>query len=182
VEQVFRRNRHNGLRRPGYLDHTNHRNKEFRFGDRDLIRMWADENAPTFEFLIENGVIFNDVSPAIVNGGTVPRLFVAKPFSDNLDETIYGSPGCGLVRHLQASANAKGVAFLLRHKMTRILRESPSAGRVLGITATFDGKDVNIQARRGVIIATGGHCQCGVPQNVRSQADRGIPNGWRAVD
>ena len=34
---------------------------------------------------------------------------------------------------------------------------SPSPGRVLGITAQFEGKDVNIQARRGVIIATGGH-------------------------
>ena len=45
-----------------YLDHTNHRNREFRFGDRDLIRMWADENAATFEFLIENGVIFHDVA------------------------------------------------------------------------------------------------------------------------
>jgi succinate dehydrogenase/fumarate reductase flavoprotein subunit len=140
-----------------YLDHTNHRNKEFRFGDRDLIRMWADENAPTFEFLIENGVLFNDVPPAIVNGGTVPRLFVTQPFSDNLNETINGSPGSGLVRHLEASAKAKGVTFLLRHKMTRILRESPSAGQVLGITARIEGKDVNIRARLGVIIATGGH-------------------------
>jgi urocanate reductase len=144
-----------------YLDHTNHRNREFRFGDRDLIRMWADENAATFDFLVENGVIFNDVPPSIVNGGTVPRLFVAKPFSDNLNETINGSPGSGLVRHLEASAKAKGVTFLLRHKMTRILRESPAssppAGRVVGITATVGGKEVNIQARRGVIIATGGH-------------------------
>src|SRR5271167_3751468 len=48
-----------------YLDHTNHRNREFRFGDRDLIRMWADENAPTFEFLRDNGVIFHDVAPSI---------------------------------------------------------------------------------------------------------------------
>src|ERR1700685_1997585 len=140
-----------------YLDHTNHRNREFRFGDRDLIRMWADENAQTFEFLLENGVLFNDVRPTIVNGGTVPRLFVAKPFSDNLNETINGSPGSGLVRHLEASAKAKGATFLLRHKMTRILREGPSQGRVLGITAQFQGKDVNIQAKRGVIIATGGH-------------------------
>lgn len=140
-----------------YLDHTNHRNKEFRFGDRDLIRMWSDENAPTFEFLIENGVLFNDAPPTIVNGGTVPRLFVTKPFSDNLNETINGSPGSGLVRHLEASAKAKGVTFLLRHKMTRILREGPSQGRVLGITAQSEGKDLNIQAKRGVIIATGGH-------------------------
>src|SRR5205085_7290065 len=46
---------------------------------------------------------------------------------------------------------------LLRLKMTKIIRESPTSGRVQGITATFEGKEVNIQARRGVIIATGGH-------------------------
>jgi urocanate reductase len=140
-----------------YLDHTNHRNPEFRHADRDLVRVWADENVATFEFLIENGVVFNDEAPSIVNGGTVPRLFVTKRFSDNLNETINGRAGSGLVRHLEASARAKGVAFLLRHKLTRILRESPSTGRVLGITAMVDGQDVNIQARRGVILATGGH-------------------------
>ena len=140
-----------------YADHTDHRNKEFRFGDRELIRMWADENAATFDFLIENGVQFKEVMPTLVNGGTVPRLFIAKPFSDNLNETINGSPGSGLVRHLEASARAKGATILLRHKMTRILREKPNEGRVLGITAVFEGKEVNIQARRGVIVATGGH-------------------------
>ncbi len=140
-----------------YLDHTNHRNREYRFGDRELIRVWADENAATFDFLLDNGVIFDEKLPTIENGGTVPRLFVTKPYSDNLNETINGSPGSGLVRHLEASARAKGVTFLLRHKMTNINRESATSGRVQGITASFDGKEVNIQARRGVIIATGGH-------------------------
>src|ERR1700686_1386959 len=140
-----------------YLDHTNHRNKEYRFGDRELIRVRADENAATFDFLLDNGVIFDDKAPTIENGGTVPRLFVTVPYSDNLNETINGSPGSGLVRHLEASARAKGVSILLRHKMTKIIRESPTSGRVLGITASFEGKDINIQARRGVIIATGGH-------------------------
>src|SRR5579871_4253760 len=32
-----------------YLDHTNHRDPTYRFADRDLVRVWADENAPTFE-------------------------------------------------------------------------------------------------------------------------------------
>ena len=58
------------------FDHTSVKNPEFRFGDRDLIRVWADENAPTFEFLLENGVIFNDCPPTIVNGGSVPRLYL----------------------------------------------------------------------------------------------------------
>src|SRR6476660_6723898 len=98
-----------------YLDHTNHRNKEYRFGDRELIRVWADENAATFDFLLDNGVIFDEKPPVIENGGTVPRLFITKPYSDNLNETINGSPGSGLVRHLEASARAKGVTVLLRH-------------------------------------------------------------------
>ena len=86
-----------------YLDHTDHRNREFRFGDRDLIRMWADENAPTIEFLIENGVLFNDVSPTIVIGGTVPRLFVTKPFSDNL--MALWSDSLALQRAEQSTSN-----------------------------------------------------------------------------
>jgi hypothetical protein len=76
-----------------------------------------------------------DAPPTIVNGGTVPRLFVTKKFSDDMKETINGRPGSGLVRHLETSARAKGVIFLLRHKLARILRESPLSGRVLGITA-----------------------------------------------
>lgn len=140
-----------------YLDHTNHRNPEFRYADRDLVRAWADENVASFEFLLENGVIFEDVAPTIVNGGTVPRLFVTKVYSGNFNETINGSPGSGLVRHLESSARKKGATILLRHKLTRIIRENPTSGRVVGITAQFEGKDVNIRAKNGVILATGGH-------------------------
>lgn len=140
-----------------YADHTNNKNPEMRFCDRDLVRVWANENAPTFEFLIENGVKFTDVPPSFMNQGSVPRMFVAQRFSDNLEETINGSPGSGVVRPLERSARAKGVEFLLRHKLTKIIREGPSSGRVLGITATFEGREVNIQARKGVILATGGH-------------------------
>ena len=34
------------------------------------------------------------------------------------------------------------------HKMQSIVRESPSSGRVLGITATHDGRTVNIRANK----------------------------------
>jgi hypothetical protein len=56
------------------------------------------------------------------------------------------------------------VQFLLLHRMTKIHRESPTSGRVLGVTAEVvdkwnkgTGKTVNIPARKGVIVATGGH-------------------------
>jgi urocanate reductase len=140
-----------------YLDHTNHRNSEFRFCDRELVRAWADENAASFDFLIENGVKFVDEKPDFVNGGSVPRLFVAQVYSPNLNETINGRPGSGIVRALEKSARAKGVQILLNHRLTKIIRANPTSGRVLGITARFEDKDVNIRATRGVVIATGGH-------------------------
>ena len=140
-----------------YLDHTAPGNLGFRYSDRDLVRMWAEENVPTLEFLLENGVKFIDQKPEIVNGGTVPRLFRTQVFSDNLKETIAGSPGSGLVRALEKSAKTKGVEILLGHTLTRIIREGPSSGVVQGVTATSRGKPINVQARKGVIIATGGH-------------------------
>src|SRR5208282_4808362 len=66
-------------------------------------------------------------------------------------------PGSGLVRALETSAKAKGVQFLLRHKMTSVLRESPTSGRAIGIAATTEGRTVNIRAKKGVIISTGVH-------------------------
>jgi urocanate reductase len=140
-----------------YLDHTNHANPQMRWADRDLVRVWADENVATFEFLVENGVQFNEAKPVVFNGGTVPRMVVTKVYSTDLNETINGSPGSGLTRALEKSAKAKGAQFLLQHKMTKIIRENPSSGRVLGITARTGNKDVNIQARRGLILCTGGH-------------------------
>jgi len=138
-----------------YLDHTDFHNLELRYSDRDLVRVWSDENAATFDFLLDNGVQFEEVMPTLVNGGTVPRLFRTKVYSDDLKVTINGSPGSGLVRALEKSARAKGVEILLRHTLTRIVRDEKSQ-RVQGIVAKVDGKEVSVEARRGFIIATGG--------------------------
>jgi len=138
-----------------YLDHTDFHNLELRYSDRDLVRVWSDENAATFDFLLDNGVQFEEVMPTLVNGGTVPRLFRTKVYSDDLKVTINGSPGSGLVRALEKSARAKGVEILLRHTLTRIVRDEKSQ-RVQGIVARVDGKEVSAEARRGFIIATGG--------------------------
>ena len=51
-----------------------------------------------------------------------------------------GRAGAGLVRPLEASARAKGVKFLLNHKMTSLIRAASSStnpGRVVGITAQY---------------------------------------------
>ena len=48
-----------------FLDHTTHLQPQAKYSDRDLIRVWAEENVPTFEFLVENGVKFKDTAPII---------------------------------------------------------------------------------------------------------------------
>jgi succinate dehydrogenase/fumarate reductase flavoprotein subunit len=134
-------------------------NRESRYSDRDLVRAFADENAATFEFLVANGVQFHDESTGPGAASTVPRqgTTVQWPIRSELISSVPSRRGSGLVRALEKSARAKGAKILLGHKMTTIVRENPTSGRVLGIIATNDGQTVGIRATKGVLIATGGH-------------------------
>ena len=141
-----------------FLDWVRHDHGQSRYSDRDLVRAFADENAATFEFLIENGVEFQDHLTGPTGASTVPRQqrTVQWPIAS---ERVTHHPtrvGSGLVRALEASARSKGAQVLLRHKMTSIVRESSSAGRVLGVTAVHEGRALNIAARKGLLVATGG--------------------------
>jgi urocanate reductase len=140
-----------------FLDHTDPRVASFKYADRDLVRAWAYENAPTFEFLLENGVRFIDAPPETTNSGSVPRLFHAIAFSDDLKETINGRAGSGIVRALERSARAKGVKFLLNHTLTGLITTKTSSRRVRGVRAMSGSHEVVVSVRRGVVLATGGH-------------------------
>jgi succinate dehydrogenase/fumarate reductase flavoprotein subunit len=132
---------------------------ESRYSDRDLIRVFADENVATYDFLIENGVEFIEKPIRSPDASTVDRIFVTKEW--HIPSQVYaprrGRNGSGLVRRMEESARKKGVQIFLKHKMTSIVREKHNAGRVLGITTIAGSNPVNIQARKGVIIASGGH-------------------------
>jgi urocanate reductase len=132
---------------------------ESRYSDRDLVRSFADENVATFEFLIANGVQFADEMFVPTGASTVRRQVpsVQWPIKSEVMIGERANRGSGLVRALEKTARGKGARILLKHKMTSILRESPASGRVLGITAIADGRTVRIEAKRGVLIASGGH-------------------------
>ena len=141
-----------------YTDLVNY--ADFRFCDREIIRTFAYESPATFEFLVKHGVQFRDRAPAVrEDTAPVSDRRVAGPEWDGTVNTYSpaGAPGAALVRPLEASARKLGAQFLLAHSLTGLIRESPFSGRVLGITATHQGKTVTIQARKGVIVATGGH-------------------------
>ena len=132
---------------------------ESRYSDRDLVRIYADENVATFQFLIENGVEFIERPIGPVDASTLPRIFVTKEWHIPAEVVAphRNRNGSGLVRRLAESARKKGSQILLKHEMIRIVREQPTAGKVLGIVVRAGDKTINIRANRGVVIATGGH-------------------------
>jgi succinate dehydrogenase/fumarate reductase flavoprotein subunit len=143
-----------------YLELTSPDHPMFRYSDRKLVRAFADINVEAFDFLVANGVKFGDIRPNnfIVEGARTPRRQFTIKWSDNYNETINGSGGSGLVRALEKSARAKGVEILLQHKMTAVVRQEPTSGRVLGVKMTNlkNNSTVHIQARKAVIVCTGG--------------------------
>ena len=120
-----------------YADWVRFDSNSSRYSDRDLVRVFADENVPTYNFLVENGVEFIDKMIGPEQASTIPRTFVTVEWHvpSEIVAPRRNRNGSGLVRRLEASARKKGVQILLRHKMTRIIREQQNSGRVLGITA-----------------------------------------------
>ncbi|MBM4183730.1 MAG: FAD-dependent oxidoreductase [Gemmatimonadetes bacterium] len=126
---------------------------ESRFTDRDLTRVFADLSAETFEWMVANGVRFEDevAGEDSRNGRTLQW-----PVYEELITSEPTRRGSGLVRALEKSARAKGAQILLQHSMAELVQD-PGSKRVLGLVATTQGRRVRIRATGGVILATGGH-------------------------
>ena len=142
---------------------------DYRYNDREIIRAFADNSAPTYEWLVAHGVIFVDKAPDTSGGTSVgnsvpremhsavmnwPMVQSGKPADPTVQATT--SSGNGLMRPLEVAAKKAGVQTLLEHKMTTIIRETPTSGRVVGIICDNNGKKVTIHAKKAVIIGTGG--------------------------
>ncbi len=132
---------------------------DYRFSDREIVRAYCDESVASFDFLVSHGVVFPDSSPVGSDGGpqTVKRAQTVFWTGEVSKFSPTGGNGTALMRPLEASARKLGVQILLEHNFTGLIREGNFSGRILGITATAQGKTLNIQAKKGVILATGGH-------------------------
>lgn len=130
-----------------------------RYNDRDIVRAYADESAPTFEWLVANGVDFQDRVTSLGSVASVARRVPVNqwPNKDEIYATDPGRGGSGLVRALEKKARDGGAEILLQHRMTRIIRQRQREGRTLGIVVEHEGREFRIGAKKGVLIATGGH-------------------------
>jgi succinate dehydrogenase/fumarate reductase flavoprotein subunit len=139
----------------------------YRYNDREIIRAFADNSVPTFEFLLAHGVKVIDRKPNSVGheiGASAlrtmqisvedwPMVHTGGPAAPDDDEI---RAGAGLIRPLEIAARKAGVEILLEHRMTAIHRETPKSGRVTGIAVSHNGATRNFRARKAVIVATGG--------------------------
>jgi len=140
---------------------------DYRYNDREIIRAFADNSAPTFEWLVAHGVVFVDKAPdaqgGTAVGNSVPREHHAAIMDwtmvqtgSQADPTVRAtmSSGNGLIRPLEAAARKAGVQILLEHRMQGLYRNG--GGPVVGVRAVYHGRIVNVRARSAVILATGG--------------------------
>jgi 3-oxosteroid 1-dehydrogenase len=132
-----------------YLEHAT-----FGQGDPDLFEPFVDNCNAAVETLREVGIEwyvmeqFNDYYVEFPGGK--PRGRSISPIS-----TIEGASGGGaLVRMMRAAAEELGVEYLVETPAKRLVVDAD--GAVIGVIAESEGQDVNIRARRGVVIATGG--------------------------
>src|SRR5215471_14703023 len=117
---------------------------DYRYNDREIVRAFADNSVATFEWLLDHDVVFVDKAPDALGGNSVgnsvpremhcavgdwPTVQTGKPADPEVQKTR--SSGNGLMRPLEAAARRAGVEILLEHRMTRLHRETPSAGPVL---------------------------------------------------
>jgi succinate dehydrogenase/fumarate reductase flavoprotein subunit len=131
-----------------------------RFSDRALVRTYADNNVDLFDWLTRHGIRWDGYRGAPDRlDRTRTRLNVV-PWPNEVTGPARGS---GFVRPLAKTAREMGVNILLQHRMTKIHREAPLSGRVVGISAMeVDNwyqpkfRTLNIKARKGIIVATGG--------------------------
>jgi len=142
---------------------------DYRYNDREIIRAFADYSASTYEWLRSHGVQFVDIPVDNRGAGATGNSALRENHIAAMDWVQYQtgkalppdrgpltSSGIGLVRPLEVEARKMGAEIMLETKMSTVIREGGQTGRVVGITASHNGNTLNIRARRGVILATGG--------------------------
>jgi urocanate reductase len=131
-----------------------------RYSDRQLVRVYADNNLDLFDWLEKHGIKWEGYRPSPDRLDRARTRLNVVPWPN---EVTGPARGPGFVRPLAKTAREMGIEILLQQQMTKIHREAPTSGRVIGISILEvddmhipKTKTMNIRARKGVVVATGG--------------------------
>jgi fumarate reductase flavoprotein subunit len=107
--------------------------------DQALLSAYVDEQRAMYSWLTAHGVTFSQ--PMLSGGQSVPRSHRTDP--------------AALLAVLGEQARQLGVATLRPARALRLRRNTPR-GTVVGCAALIRNREVEVTARRGVVLATGG--------------------------
>ena len=112
---------------------------DYRFNDRDMQRMIADEMVPTYDWLVKIGVPFLDTKPdnagAYGAGCSAPRELHFSWTKGASLEAPAGTSGTVLMRSLEDAARKAGVKFLMNYYMDDIVQDERAAASASRLTA-----------------------------------------------
>lgn len=154
---------------------------DYRFNDRGMQRMIADNSVPTYDWLVKIGVPFLDKKPdnagAYGAGCSAPRELHFSWTKGASLEAPAGTAGTVLMRSLEDAARKAGVKFLMNYYMDEIVMDEK--GRAIGIRChrtpkvlpdgtelksfRSDGnvecteKTIAVHAKKALVLATAGY-------------------------
>lgn len=154
---------------------------DYRFNDRGMQRMIADNSVPTYDWLVKIGVPFLDKKPdnagAYGAGCSAPRELHFSWTKGASLEAPAGTAGTVLMRSLEDAARKAGVKFLMNYYMDEIVMDEK--GRAIGIRChrtpkvlpdgtelksfRSDGnfecteKTITVHAKKALVLATAGY-------------------------
>ena len=144
---------------------------DYRYNDREIIRAFADNSAPTFELLVAHGVVFVDKAPDALGGdggrqfraarSTTPPSWIGRwcrPASRPIRACKRRlRSGNGLMRPLEAAATRPASRYPARAQDDRAApRNAERAAASSASPPATTAPRVNVRARKAVILATGG--------------------------
>lgn len=154
---------------------------DYRFNDRGMQRMIADNSVPTYDWLVKIGVPFLDKKPdnagAYGAGCSAPRELHFSWTKGASLEAPAGTAGTVLMRSLEDAARKAGVKYLMNYYMDEIVMDEK--GRAIGIRChrtpkvlpdgtelksfRSDGnfecteKTITVHAKKALVLATAGY-------------------------
>lgn len=127
-----------------YYDHTRGF-VDSRYNNRDVVRSVANSMAEAYKFIVDNGIIVQDIEPMVRSfyrdGGYdadgIARMTYVDATAWVNDITGRQNNGIGVTRPLEKKLRDSGVKFLMNYHMDTIYREDQFSGKVLGIQASY---------------------------------------------
>lgn len=126
---------------------------------KEVCLAWADEIANNTDWLTRMGIKWADMKPPSGGGGSRPSRKVADfpnfPGADAMKSLMITGGGPAFFEAVNNHIKKRGIKVLFDTPATDLI-QNPTTKEILGVKANSKGKDINIKARKAVILCSGG--------------------------